>query len=483
MRNKLFKQSLIKLSLLVFVVFALMGCKKDEPTPDDKPAEHVHELVLHEAVEATTEKDGNSAYYSCKGCDKFFSDKDGKNEIAKDSWVIAKIVVEDKGTFTIKVIDLDGEVLVNDKVNVDEYANVYELITNKYNAVASMSDYGAFVTSIKDSIVDANWSLMIYVNDVSSWDSADKIVPKKDDVIEFRNECWAAVDYGYGTSMDEVDVLLDKVVYSYLKNQMKDTVEGIKDYTGSTYWEMLMIDLVKRSGMDQKVVDYKLTEDLQNQLKAVNLDELTGANIGKYFSHAYVAGLVDKDFNTKYTTVLESLTTWSDNYQDYVTPFVVFPAAFLDLGDKIPEAVRTEAINGSTEYGPTGNLWKALGQSLFSDRSEAFNLSEYLKAYEGTYDWASNVDNATALMVAAAFGVDARQTKVTYNEQELDYVNYILTRYYDSNLGFVKIYDNDTALQPSTNQIYAALLAYKAYRYTNAPANIFGPLAYEVPAE
>ena len=117
------------------------------------------------------------------------------------------------------------------------------------------------------------------------------------------------------------------------------------------------------------------------------------------------------------------------------------------------------------------------------NRASGGNLTEYLKAYEGTYDWASNVDNATALMVASAFGVDARNTKVTYNEQELDYVNYILTRYYDENLGFVKINDADTALQPSTNQIYAALLAYKAYRYTNAPANIFGPLAYEVPAE
>ena len=427
MRNKLFK-----LFLLVFVVFALMGCKKDEP-------EHTHELVLHEAQEATIEKEGNSAYYSCKGCDKFFSDKEGKNEITKDSWVLPV-----KDSFTIKVIDLDDEVLVNDKVEVGKYANVYELITEEYDAVASMSDYGAFVSSIKGSIVDNNWSLMIYVNGVSSWDSADKIVPKKDDVIEFKNECWAAIDYGYGTTMDEVDVLLDKVVYSYLKNQMKTTVEGVKDYTGSTYWEMLMIDLVKRSGMDAKVVDYKLTEELKAQLAAVNLDELTGANIGKYYSHARVAGLVAAGFNAKYTTVLEGLTSWSDNYQDYVTPFVVFPAAFLNLGDKIPEAVLTEAINGSTEYGPTGNQWKALGQSLFSDRSEAFDVAEYTKAYEGTYDWASNVDNATALMVASAFGVDARTTKVTYNNQELDYVKYILTRYYDSNLGLVKVYDNDT---------------------------------------
>ena len=473
MRNKLFK-----IFLLMFVVFALVGCKNDENK--NEPTEHTHELVFHEAVEATTEKEGNTAYYSCKGCDKYYSDKDGKNEIAKDSWVIAKINVTDKGTYTIKVIDIDGEVLVDDKIAVDKYANVYEAITKEdYNTVASMSEYGAFITSIKGSIVDSNWSLMIYVNNVSSWDSADKIVPAKDDVIEFRNECWAAVDYGYGTSMDAVDVLLDKVLYHYFKTIMKESVEGVKDYTGSTYWEMLMIDLVKRSGMDTKVVDYNLTADLVKQLEDTDLSTLTGANIGKYYSHAVVAKKLNSGFDAFYTPVLEGLTSWSENYADYTTPFVVFPAASLNLGNKVPDAVLKEEINGSTEYGPTGNLWKALGQSLFNDRSEALNLEDYLIAYEGTYDWASNVDNATALMVASAFGVDARDTKVTYNEKELDYVEYILTRYYDENLGFVKIYDADTALQPSTNQIYAGLLAYKAFRYTGKAANIFGPILWE----
>ena len=476
MRNKLFK-----LFLLVFIVFALVGCKEKEPVkdPSEDPVVHTHELVLHEAVEATTEKEGNSAYYSCKGCDKYFSDKDGKNEIEKDSWIIAKIVVEDKGTFTIKVIDLDGEVLVNDEVAVDKYENLYELIKNDYEADAEMTDYGAWIISIKGSVVDDNWSMMLYVNGTSSWDSADKVTPKKDDVIEFRNECWAVEDYGGGASMDEVDVLLDQIIYHYLKNEMKATVEGIKDYTGSTYWEMLMIALAERCFLDSNVVDYKLTEELKASLSAVNVSELEGANIGKYFAHAYVANLISDDFAAAYTTALSGLTEWSD----YVTPFVVFPAAFLGLEDSVPEALKTSEINGDTTWGPTGNLWKALAQSLFSDRSEAFNLNEYLKAYEGTYDWASNVDNATALMVASAFGVDARDVKVTYEDKEYDYVSYILARYYDSELGLVKVYETDTEANYSTNQIYAALLAYKAFRYVGLPANILGPIVYEEPAE
>ncbi|MBQ7604484.1 MAG: InlB B-repeat-containing protein [Clostridia bacterium] len=48
-----------------------------------------HALAAHEAVEATCTEDGNSAYWSCETCHKFFSDSNGENEIAENSWVIA----------------------------------------------------------------------------------------------------------------------------------------------------------------------------------------------------------------------------------------------------------------------------------------------------------------------------------------------------------------------------------------------------------
>ena len=48
-----------------------------------------HKLEKTQEVAATCEKDGNDAYYTCKNenCGKYFSDKEGKNEIKKDSWV------------------------------------------------------------------------------------------------------------------------------------------------------------------------------------------------------------------------------------------------------------------------------------------------------------------------------------------------------------------------------------------------------------
>ena len=47
-----------------------------------------HKLTKTAAKAATCTEAGNKEYYTCGTCGKFFSDKDGKNEIAKDSWVI-----------------------------------------------------------------------------------------------------------------------------------------------------------------------------------------------------------------------------------------------------------------------------------------------------------------------------------------------------------------------------------------------------------
>ena len=50
-----------------------------------------HNMTSHTAVEETCTTPGNSAYWSCDRCEKNFSDKEGKNEIAKDSWVIGAL--------------------------------------------------------------------------------------------------------------------------------------------------------------------------------------------------------------------------------------------------------------------------------------------------------------------------------------------------------------------------------------------------------
>ena len=47
-----------------------------------------HTLAAHAAVAATCETAGNSAYWSCSECGKYFSDAEGNTEIAENSWNI-----------------------------------------------------------------------------------------------------------------------------------------------------------------------------------------------------------------------------------------------------------------------------------------------------------------------------------------------------------------------------------------------------------
>ena len=49
---------------------------------------NAHTMEAHDAVQPTCSKNGNTAYYYCTDCGKYFSDADGNNEIEEGSWVI-----------------------------------------------------------------------------------------------------------------------------------------------------------------------------------------------------------------------------------------------------------------------------------------------------------------------------------------------------------------------------------------------------------
>ena len=50
---------------------------------------HVHQLEAHEALDATCEEAGNTAYWYCVKCERYFSDEACTTEIEMDSWIIA----------------------------------------------------------------------------------------------------------------------------------------------------------------------------------------------------------------------------------------------------------------------------------------------------------------------------------------------------------------------------------------------------------
>lgn len=79
---KKWRSLLFTLSIGIASCFVMAGCG-EEP--------HTHTVNKVEAVLATCEINGNTEYYKCTDCDKYFSDANATTEIEENSWVIDAI--------------------------------------------------------------------------------------------------------------------------------------------------------------------------------------------------------------------------------------------------------------------------------------------------------------------------------------------------------------------------------------------------------
>lgn len=110
--KKLFLTMILSLACLFGCVLCFSGCWGNDVNNNDNDADteqggnngdndldnsggvtpaHVHSMVKHNAQDATCVATGNIEYYSCSDCGKYFSDADGKTEIAKSSVTTDKI--------------------------------------------------------------------------------------------------------------------------------------------------------------------------------------------------------------------------------------------------------------------------------------------------------------------------------------------------------------------------------------------------------
>ena len=73
-----------------------------------------HDLSETAAVDPTCTAAGNSAYWTCNTCGKYFSDSNGDNEIAADSWIIPKLTETMQNTTSVGTsLTTEGDVLLN----------------------------------------------------------------------------------------------------------------------------------------------------------------------------------------------------------------------------------------------------------------------------------------------------------------------------------------------------------------------------------
>ena len=71
----------------IFCAIGLAACDSNNPKGDEN-SEHEHVLVYHEAKEPTCTEGGNTKYWTCSECGKYFSDENGESEITDKNSVI-----------------------------------------------------------------------------------------------------------------------------------------------------------------------------------------------------------------------------------------------------------------------------------------------------------------------------------------------------------------------------------------------------------
>lgn len=358
------------------------------------------------------------------------------------------------GEFQIKVYDIDDELLGSEKLYVNAYSDLFEALEDNFNVVSSISDYGHYITSINNSIVDNNYYIAIYENSISSSVGIDSIEINSGDLFEFKVECWNTIDYG-GT-MDEYDILLDKAIYHYIKNTLEFNITNANDYTLSTYWECMSLSLLKRSGIiDNNLLNIDFNNELINSLNNADVSSLSAINAAKYYFHARLVDNFDfSNLTSYYTNYLSTLTSYT-NYGEYSLPFILSACFELGLSDNVISDVYNTTYRASTSYGIDGLVWQLTGLALYTD----LNMSEL----DVFVTQSNEVSEALMLMAYSAIG--------GYCKEGNDIIKTLFDDYYDKELLCFEI--EKTSFDYSSNQIYSSLITYKLSRDLSKKVNIF----------
>ena len=138
-------------------VFAFAGCDS-----------HKHTLTKHDAVSATCEEDGNTEYYSCEECGKFFEDENAKIVIEENSWILDSLGhdYQDNGI----CLNCDDELTVEEMVELGYVAKTGGIY---YKSLSEALNIGGNVDIICDIDVSTNSEYLGYAYGV--WMNAGQI--------------------------------------------------------------------------------------------------------------------------------------------------------------------------------------------------------------------------------------------------------------------------------------------------------------------
>lgn len=359
------------------------------------------------------------------------------------------------GRFRVRVFDIDGELLVDAAASCTEVSSLAGYLTEQHGMVSYASDYGTTVVSIAGSVVDANYYVSISENGSYAQTGIDGLKLDAGDLFEFKVECWNTVESGFGT-MDEYDVLVDQLVYSYLKKTLPEKIAAATAYTDALYWDQAAIEMMRKYDYDLSLLTPTYTDVYRASVQAVDPTTLSGNEFMKY---DYACRALDITPAGNFVVSFQAAVATSCT--DWLLPL----AKDLRVDTDGVRNLLATPPDLSMTMGPDASILSYVLRGIYQ------NYEGYLAKYTETLDWGNGTSCALVLLAFAKDGVDPRGE--AYQKQGKDILETLLDTYYDESLGIVKVYPDDTGLNFSSNQIYASLMAYKAWRDTGSAVNIF----------
>lgn len=364
-------------------------------------------------------------------------------------------------TYQIKVVDLDGEELGSATININEQSSVFNDLINNFAVDYTVSDYGPYISSINGSIVDVNYFLAIYENGVSAATGVDGLVADENDVFEFKVECWNTISSGYGT-MDEYDMLVDKVIYGYMKTL---DLSSSTTFADGSFWDLMAINLGKSNYYDANLFNYdSISDGVKEELEIYDISTLDGANLYKYYLYSRA---LDKDLSALKAHASSYVETLSDEYNDYVSPFIVAASYGLNVESEKINTLVNAPISTNFTWGPDVPVWQYTTSSLFNQNIDNATLNTCVE----TLDYGNSCSNALVLQAFAAANENIRDGK--YEVEGKDLIEVLFDNYYNESNNTLD-YTKGVANTYSTNQVIVSLMAYKVNRDAKKAVNIYG---------
>ena len=364
-------------------------------------------------------------------------------------------------TYQIKVVDLDGEELGSATININEQSSVFNDLINNFAVDYTVSDYGPYISSINGSIVDVNYFLAIYENGVSAATGVDGLVADENDVFEFKVECWNTISSGYGT-MDEYDMLVDKVIYGYMKTL---DLSSSTTFADGSFWDLMTINLGKNNYYDANLFNYNnISDSVKEELETYDISTLDGANLYKYYLYSRA---LEKDLSALKTHISSYVETLSDEYNDYVSPFIVAASYGLNVESEKINTLVNAPISTNFAWGPDVPVWQYTTSSLFNQNIDNATLNTCVE----TLDYGNSCSNALVLQAFAAANENIRDSK--YEVEGKDLIEVLFDNYYNESNNTLE-YTKGVANTYSANQVIVSLMAYKVNRDAKKAVNIYG---------